>query len=74
MVEKGHIGGSIDVKVGGPDRGQGKKRGKGISGRMQVKLQRKNLTELTTDDMETGTRERAGRTVRKGGGKSQRLT
>lgn len=70
MVEKGYIGGFIDVKVGGFDRGQGKKRGKGILGRMQVKLQRKNLIELIIDDMEIGIRERVGRIVRKGGGKS----
>lgn len=39
-----------------------------------MRLQRKKLTELTTDDMETGTRRRPGRTVRKGEGKPKAYT
>ena len=53
---KDYLGGSSNVQVRKKEQ---------ISVPRQVKMQRKNLTELI-GDMETGTMERAGRPVRKG--------
>lgn len=60
-MEKDRGGSSEDPKEG-RDR-------EGTSGPSQVKLQGGKLTELTNDDVETGTRGRAGGIVRKGRGK-----
>lgn len=56
MIGKDYLGGSSNAQVRKTEQ---------ISVPRQVKMQRKNLTELI-GDTETGTMERAGRPVRKG--------